>query len=115
MPSILKTISNNSDFEYSTVLDGDEFIIRLTYNETSDSWYLNLKDYKGDSVASGIRIVTNFPLVNIYKFTNAPVGYIFCIQNNLSEPSNSPTRNSFIDGTHEIWYYSTEELNEAIT
>jgi hypothetical protein len=103
--------NDSSNYEYSTVLDGDEYIIRMTWNETSNSWYINVQAYNGDTVVSGIRMVSHFPLMVIYKSLDTPMGAVVVIQKS-SGPTLTPTRESFNDGTHELWYFTENDINE---
>lgn len=114
MPFILETPEDQSDYEYSVTLGGLEYIIRITWNEVFNSWFMSIRNYAGDPVVLGVRIVSFQPLVNIYKSSNVPDGRIICVQN-YEGSWETPSRDSFTDGTHSLIYITEAELDETFT
>jgi hypothetical protein len=111
MPSKLFFDNESSDFEYSTTLSGNEYILRFVWNTVSESWYMYVTDYLGDNVVHGVRLVSSKPLIDIYKSFNLPDGILAVVQ--LKEGQlETPSRYSFSEGSHEIWYFTEEEINE---
>lgn len=111
MPTKLFFDDTTTDFEYSTTLSGQEYILRFTYNTVSATWQMSVTDYTGTPSLSGVTLVTAYPLNDIYKAFNLPDGVLVVVQQ--SEGSLlTPSRHSFSEGVHELWYYTREELNE---
>lgn len=101
----------DSDFEYSVVLDSLEYILRFTWNSTSETWQMTVKDYEGEVLVAGVRVVSEFPLTYIYKSLGGPSGYLYVVQNKEG-PLQTPSRYSFRDGIHSLWYLTEDEVNE---
>lgn len=104
----------SSDFEYSVVLDELEYILRFTWNSVSENWQMTVKDYSGEIIVAGIRLVTNYPLFYIYKLFDLPNGVLMVIQNQEGSIL-TPSRYSFRDNTHSLVYFTEDEVNEVLT
>lgn len=111
MPTKLFFDDTNADFEYSTTLSGQEYILRFIYNSVSGTWQMDVKDYLGVNILSGVRLVSFYPLTTIYKAFSLPDGVLAVVQRSEG-PLQTPSRYSFSQGVHELWYYTREELDE---
>lgn len=111
MPNNLFTNDTSADYEYSAIFEGSEYIMGMTWNETSSSWYLTIKSYEGDVLIQGVRVVTGLNLVGRHVGSGVPAG-IFFVKQNQADSLVSPTRDSFSTGSHSFYYYSVSEVNE---
>lgn len=111
MASILYMQDETSDFTHTSIMDGLEYSVQMLWNDASTSWYISIADYTGTVIISGVRLVSEYPLLTIYNSQDVPAGMLVCRQ--LSGSSIvSPTRDSFNDGTHELVYLTEEEADE---
>lgn len=56
------------------VLNGKQYNIRFTYNDTCDYWKFSLYDAQSNPIVLGIKIVPQFPLNVFYGVSNLPKG-----------------------------------------
>src|SRR5690242_7133103 len=71
------------DAAYSTQrvrLEGSDYVFDLAYNQREDRWYLSISDSESNPVVSGVKLVTNFPLLRRYHSNTAvPPGELMCV------------------------------------
>jgi hypothetical protein len=81
----ISTINTSADpfSSISTTLDGVEYILRFTYVQRENCYYLSIEDINaGQDLLSGIKIVTGFPLVGQYRgLGNLPPGELIALTN----------------------------------
>jgi hypothetical protein len=51
-----------------TRLDGREYLLRFSWNEREERWYLAIADEAEVVLVLGIKLVANWPLTRFYKF-----------------------------------------------
>jgi hypothetical protein len=70
---------------FSYTMDGVEYLVRLQYNERAQCYYLSLGDpASGIDLVSGIKVVTNFPLLKWYRggdIAGLPPGELLAFSN----------------------------------
>ena len=49
-----------------TTLDGRDYNLRFAWNQREERWYLDLADGDGTAILSGLKLVTNWPLLLAY-------------------------------------------------
>lgn len=89
-------------------IDGVEYGLRFTYNESYDYWSFGLYDEDENPIVAMTRIVPNFPIMHFYTDTGIPDGIFGCISD-----TGTVGRNAFIDGTAEFVYIPNAELEDA--
>lgn len=52
-------------------LDGRVYSLELAWNMRAEGWYLSLIDAEGEPIASGLRLVPNWPLLRYSKWRDA--------------------------------------------
>lgn len=74
----LKIETSQTKFAYSqrTILDGREYQLSFHWNQRASAWYLSIADENGVAIASGIRLVVDWPVTRWLVAENAPAGVI---------------------------------------
>jgi hypothetical protein len=57
-------------------LDGREYQLRFDFAEREDRWYLSILDVTGNMLASGIKLVGDWPLVRTHLNPALPQGLL---------------------------------------
>lgn len=86
-------------------IDGKEYILRFTYNETYDYWSFGLYDRDKRPIIAMTKIVPNFPLFHYYTDTGIPDGIFGCLSD-----TDKVGREAFNDKTAEFVYIPNAEL-----
>lgn len=55
-------------------LDGIEYVLKFDWNDRENRWYLSLYDVSETPLATGIKIVSNWPLLRRFTSANMPPG-----------------------------------------
>lgn len=93
MEYIAIEVPNMNDSISRVVLNGTEYNIRFTYNDTFDYWKFSLYDSLQNPIVEGIKIVPQIPLNIFYGQTEMPFG-IFGVISTLDRI----TRYDFLEG-----------------
>ena len=98
-------VPDQNDSVSALSIDGKEYLIRFTYNETYDYWSFGL--YKGnhDPVIAMTRVVPNFPIFHSYTDVDLPDGIFGCLSD-----QESVGREAFNQRTAEFVYIPNKEL-----
>jgi hypothetical protein len=78
----LFTIPTRTDLESyveQVELDGVVYEFDVTWNQRDGAWYLSLSDAEGKPIASGLRIVVDFPLLHYVGHPDKPPGTLMAI------------------------------------
>jgi hypothetical protein len=52
-----------SNFDQLVSLDGVDYTLAFLWNERDAHWYMTVRDSAGDDIATGIKVVTDIPLL----------------------------------------------------
>jgi hypothetical protein len=88
-----------------TVLDGREYVLRFSWNDREDRWYLEIADEADSPIASGIKIVPNIALARRVRDERMPPGWILA----LSEDDTPPLLGE-LGGRVKLYYYDAAEI-----
>ncbi len=108
MATIISLPDMNDSFS-RVVLQGREYLLRLTYNDTGDFWTFGLYRSEDDPIITEIKIVPCFPLNRYFDTSDMPDG-IFGAITNLERVG----RNAFVNGEAQFVFIPTEELTEEV-
>ena len=86
-------------------IDGTEYGLRFTYNETYDYWSFGVYDSEQNPIIAMTRIVPNFPLFHFYTSKDLPDGVFGCVSD-----KDTVGRYAFKDKTAEFVYIPNTEL-----
>jgi hypothetical protein len=93
MDYIIIEVPDLNDSVSRIVLDGKQYQIRFTWNDTGGFWTFGLMDSLGTPLLIGVKVVPQFPLNLFYGTQNLPVG-VFAA---LTE-QDTIGRSDFVDG-----------------
>jgi hypothetical protein len=60
-------------------LDGVEYLLKFDWNDRENRWYLGLFSVTGSPLATGIKIVANWPLLRKIRGENMPPGVLSAV------------------------------------
>ena len=108
--SVLKIPTSNDPFSVQrTDLEGQEYVLQFDYSERESVWYLTIKDVTEVPLASGIKLVCNWPLT--YRLANPglPPGDLIVISK--SSDDSPPGIDDLQDGGRcELTYVTSDHV-----
>lgn len=91
-------------------LDNKAYSIHFKWNSVGEHWSFGILDENENTLIESIKIVPNYPLMNIFKTPFFPSGeFMAVIEDNTI---NRIGRQSFIDESASFIYIEEGELNE---
>lgn len=93
MDYIIIEVPDMNDSISRIALQGKQYQIRFTYNDTGGYWSFGLMDSLGNPLLIGVKIVPQFPLNLFYGTENLPLG-VFAALTKVE----SVGRQDFVDG-----------------
>lgn len=79
MAGLIPIEAGVTDQEFSVPLDGVEHVLRLTWQDRDESWYIDLLTVALVPIFMGARVATGVPLLAQLSATTRPVGELICI------------------------------------
>lgn len=104
MTTVITPPDINDSFS-RVVLDGKEYLIRFTYNDTNDYWTFGLYDGEQRPLAAGIKLVPNSPLNFFYQSNGLPDG-TFGVLSDLDRVGHR----AFLDGKAKFVFIPNQDL-----
>lgn len=104
---IVFSISDDSDQQFSTVINNQRVTIRLWYSGFNDRWSADIS-IDGAPVLHGRRIVTGSNLLAAYDFE---LGVLFAHSNKNYEPG----RDQLPEGLVKIYHATQEEVDATVS
>jgi hypothetical protein len=78
MPLLVPCTPNGSaSWRQRTSLDGRDYVLRFRWNQRDGHWFLSIADPTDVVIASGIKLVTDFPLLLGVVDARRPPGELF--------------------------------------
>lgn len=74
-------VQNYPDVTQQCELQGETYSLRLRWNEREAAWHLDLHTLDGEPIASGVRLVTSFPLLRRNLHPSRPPGDLYVLDN----------------------------------
>lgn len=71
---IIPTLADTEFYTERVELDGVVFALTFAWNTREEKWYLSIADADGVALASGIKIVADWPLFQSVSNTDMPKG-----------------------------------------
>ena len=104
--SSLPLATGLANYRFSVDLDGSDFRFHFIYNSRDESWYMTILDGNDNPLRSGIRVVSEWALIRLWRSLDAPLGEIISLS--LGENDEPPdldqlgveTLLTYIDGVH---------------
>ena len=97
-------VPNHNDSFSRVTLDGKQFMIRFTWNDTAQRWCFGLYTMQREPLAVGLRMVPRFPL-NIQIVDDRIPSGIFGVYSD----QKSVGRKDFIEGKARFTYISANQ------
>jgi len=61
-------------FFFSADLDGVDYLLDFQFNSRESLWYVDISDLEGNPIRTGIKVVSNFPIMRLCKAAVRPAG-----------------------------------------
>jgi len=80
---MIVTVPTDADPFYDEVvnLEGTDYLMTFTYSQREDCYYLSVATPDGIALATGVKIVANWPLLHRFADDRLPPGELMCIAN----------------------------------
>jgi hypothetical protein len=76
----IPTQQNLSAWEQRTTLDGSDYLLNFAWNGREAAWYLSFSDAAGVPLVTGIKLVSNRPLLNRFRYVQGlPPGNVMAV------------------------------------
>lgn len=107
MALVLPLDSTDPHYTVAVKLGGTRYRLGMDWNEREGSWYLSLSQEDGTAIASGLRVVPDWPLLRRVTDAVRPPGEIMFRNTNAddAEPGRYDIGESFVP-----LYYEESEL-----
>lgn len=87
-------------------LDGREYVLGLDYSEREDRWWLSVSDVAGTPLATGIKLVANWPLLHQRVSPDLPPGHLVAVD--VSNSGGEPPGFADLGRRVRLLYYPTK-------
>lgn len=71
--------AGQSNWRQRTVIEGRDYVLRFDWNQRNGSFYLSIADQDGSAIATGIKLVTDWPLLFGVVDARRPPGELMII------------------------------------
>ena len=107
---IIIAMQDNNDFIQSVELDGVAYQLKFGWNDSSESWTMDIRTAKNVDIVRGVSVVPNFPLLSQYRrYSNGlPAGELIAVSTQAAE---SIGREDFLNGRFELMYIPRGEID----
>ena len=95
-------------FTMSVTLDGRSYTLQLDYCEREFRWYMNIATDDGVKLASGIKIIPDWPLLRKNVDARLPPGILLAAD--VSGAGGEPPTFQDLGRRVKLWYYPEGEL-----
>lgn len=90
-------------FTMTIILDGQSYILLLDYCEREFRWYLSILTVDGIKLASGVKIIADWPLLRQYVDERLPPGDLVSVD--VSGAGGEPPEFADLGRRVKLWYY----------
>jgi hypothetical protein len=101
------SVPNLNDSFSKVVLDGEEYLLRFTWNDTAERWSFGIYTAMREPIVQGLKIVPKFPLNLQYNDERLPNG-IFGVYSRLDVIG----RDDFSEGRAVFAYIQNDEASD---
>ena len=68
-------------YTMTTVLDGTDYLFEFRFNQRESCWYFSISTTDGEALASGVKIVSERPLLRRFADVRLPPGILIAASN----------------------------------
>jgi len=83
---VIPTRTDLGAYTFQAELDGTLYRFTMQFNEREQVWYLSIADEAGVVIRSGVKIVSNFPLLERIADIRRPPGQLMALSPTTLEP-----------------------------
>lgn len=76
---ILPADTTQTNYEFEAELDGISFRFRLKFNSRDETWVMSLHDAADAPLRSGVRVVSDWPLLKTLQNEGRPEGQVITV------------------------------------
>lgn len=111
MPLLIPT-REDPYYQQRTRLEGRDYVLTFAYNEREERWYLSIADEAESPIATGIKLISNWPFLDAYRFDpRCPPGQLNV--SDISGDGSPPTQLELGEGKRcELLYWTAAEVAE---
>lgn len=84
----IENAGTDGAFYFTSPLDGKNYQASFQYNDREGFWYFDLLDDEGTAIRSGIKVVSNYPIIRLCKSTDRPPGDLMFLDTRV-EPADA--------------------------
>ncbi len=107
--SLLTIPTGNDPYSVQrTTLEGVDYVLSFDYSSRENVWYLTIADSSSNVLATGIKIVTNYPLTYRLSTVGIPPGRLFC-WSKTEDDSPAGLDDLLPDGRCALAYLTSDE------
>lgn len=98
-------VPDMNDSMSTITIDGEQFVIRFTYNELGNYWSFGIYNIEQKPIIAMTKIVPNFPINHFFTYTELPDGVFGALSK-----EKRIERYSFIEGKAKFVYIPKAEM-----
>ncbi|HYQ47152.1 MAG TPA: hypothetical protein VER11_34515 [Polyangiaceae bacterium] len=97
-------------YTQKTRLDGVDYVLSFRHSQREDRWYLSIADAEEVPILTGLKLVTNWPLLQAYRFDpRVPPGELMA--STLTTDDSPPGLNELGEGLRvQLIYFEAGTL-----
>ncbi len=100
-------------FSQTTTIDGTPYVLDFGYNWRENTWNISISLPNGTILCTGIKLVSNYPLLQKYADARVPQGELYCISQTTDD--SPPQYADLVPGGRCILVYlSKSELAATV-
>lgn len=108
----IPTNSDNAAYYETVNINGTSYRLFFNWNSKDSAWYLSFLTTNNISIVSGIKLVVNYELINDYKDSGLPKGFLIAFDVlNTGEPVG---RNDLGKRIKLLYFSENEEGQNAV-
>ena len=102
---------NAPAYSYTIALEGRDYVLRFVYSERCGDWHLSIFDADESPIVTGIRVVSNFPLLHRLNDARLPPGMLIALD--MGRVAKDPGLEDF-GARVRLAYLSAEDIAAAL-
>lgn len=100
---------DSSDILTTVTLDGNQYKIRMLWNDIGQYWTLSLRTVDNESLLEGIKCVPDFRLLRPYHRPGIPAGELMIVA--IDASLQTVGRSDFVNSKAKLVYVTEDEIN----
>lgn len=97
-------------WQQTTTLDGTSYLLEFRYNAREQVYYMKISLTDGTLLAQGVKLVSNYPLLQGYNDDRMPLGEFVAV---AAGPNDSPAALGEFGQRVTLVYYTEAEIQAA--